>query len=197
MKRLEIKINREPISATIPFAWEVELLTETNHIDKIQECSGTTEYNTQRILTEDTGFNENNIKSEIISVLENNFEAFDQLYQFSHWNKLSTVHEWYDYNIREQVTYNRDAPEFNMGEHVDNRVVFGAMIINLEDNDTNGTSFPHLNYTVPGEKNKGVFFLNHDLTKHKITHTGTKDRYTLATLLYLKQLTGPEAEREG
>ncbi len=50
MKKLEIKINHEPISTTIPFAWEVELLTETNHIDKIQECSGTTEYNNKKEL---------------------------------------------------------------------------------------------------------------------------------------------------
>lgn len=200
MKKLEIKINHEPISKAEPFAWEVELLTETDHINKIQEHLDldldTTDYNTRRIVTKDIGFDENNIKLEIISVLEHNFEAFDQLYQFSHWNTLRSVHKWYEYNIHEQVTYNRDAAGFRMGEHVDNRIVFGAMIINLEDNDTKGTSFPYLNYTLSGEKNKGVFFLNHDVTKHEIWHTGRKDRYTLSTVLYLKQLTGTEIEIE-
>ena len=55
MKRLEIKINREPISATIPFAWEVELLTETNHIDLLEQMTVTQTYyrtkNRQRIKT--------------------------------------------------------------------------------------------------------------------------------------------------
>lgn len=180
---MQIKIDHIPLSTNSPFLWEVELLSDMDHLSHEYLVSG---YDSKRSMA---AYNNrsHNIRDQVVSCLEHNFKSFDTLYQFSHWGSFETVADWYDHNIIEQTTFNKDSPGFNMGIHIDNRVVFGVIILNLEQNGC-GTNFPEAGVTMSGDKNKGIFFLNHVLNRHEIIHNGSQDRYTLATLLYLRQL---------
>ena len=82
-----------------------------------------------------------------------------------------------------------DKPGFNMSEHIDNRYVLGVLIINLQDNPIgSGTYFTDLNWGGPVKKGTGVFFLNHNNTKHNIKQPGPEDRFILYQVLTLDNL---------
>jgi len=179
---MEIKINCNPVNEGSPFLWEVELLSETDYLNQ------TYDQVTEKRAMFTPIFKSNNIDSEVINCLNDNIDGFDQLYQYRFWKVFDTVKEWYDYNISKQISFNKDTSGMIMLPHVDNRVVFGTMIINLQDNGC-GTNFPQFEYTMSQYKNKGVFFLNHDITQHEIHHLEPYDRYTFAITFYLKQLT--------
>ena len=82
-----------------------------------------------------------------------------------------------------------DKPGFKMGDHIDNRYVIGVLIINLKDNPIgSGTYFTELNYGGPTKKGTGLFFLNHDNTKHNIVQPGPEDRLIAYQTLTLDDL---------
>lgn len=183
---MEIKIHR-PISSVAPTAWTAELNTDLKHLNYHYRC---VDYDDRRFITDNLSF-KHNIKSQVVACIEKYSFAFEEMYMFSHWNVFDSIGEWYDHHIVEQITFNKDKPGFNMDPHLDNRCVFGVIIINLEENET-GTYFPKLNYQDAGIKNRGIFFFNHNLNRHAIDHSGTKDRYTMQILLYLKHLIGKQ-----
>ena len=70
-----------------------------------------------------------------------------------------------------------DNPGFDMAPHIDNRGVFGVLIINLINNPIgSGTRFIDMNYEGPVEKHTGVFMLNNWNTRHAITNPGPDKR---------------------
>ena len=84
----------------------------------------------------------------------------------------------------------RDNTTFNLESHVDNRFVFGNILINLNDNID--STFFYKNhqdreviYKAPKNKGKGVFFLNSEETFHSIKVTQTDTRYMMFAQFFL------------
>lgn len=95
---------------------------------------------------------------------------------------------WYrdiDYYVdcaKTVTVINYDAPGFATSLHCDNNHIILQMIVNLTDNDTGTELFditsPEPYYTMTGQRNKGIMFLNGAGTLHNIRNIN-KDRYTL------------------
>ena len=85
--------------------------------------------------------------------------------------------DWGTGELSTQIIY--DSKEFYMDSHIDNRMVVGVMIVNLQDNPENsGTNFhgdPHTKkhwYSGLTRRNTGVFFLNNWNTWHSVQNNG-------------------------
>lgn len=81
------------------------------------------------------------------------------------------------------VEYVRDDPGHQLDVHLDNRLLFGTMIMNLADNDQCHTSY-HITkdskepiYVGPSAKGTAVFHINTHTTYHGSVNTSTKYRY--------------------
>ena len=71
----------------------------------------------------------------------------------------------------------QDEEGFDMAPHVDNRGVFGVLIINLKDNPLlSGTHFTTMKWMGPTKKDTGVFMLNNWNTQHGINNPGPGNR---------------------
>jgi hypothetical protein len=103
--------------------------------------------------------------------------------EYSHFRQY-----WYnnvEYYIQHCHTHGiiyHDEPGFKMNIHLDNRHIMLQLIINLADNDA-GTELYDITsaepyYTLTGEKNKGIMFLNGPGALHRIRNIN-KDRYIL------------------
>ena len=90
--------------------------------------------------------------------------------------------DYYVNSTKTATVINYDAPGFAMGTHCDNNHIMLQMIVNLTDNDTGTELFditsPDPYYTMTGQRNKGIMFLNGAGTLHSIRNIN-KDRYTL------------------
>jgi len=86
-----------------------------------------------------------------------------------------------------QAEYVRDDPGYDMGKHLDNRIMFGTLIINLADNDKSHTRYydgknsEEPIYNGPSTKGTGVFHIN----THKVYHDGVNkgDGYRYITII--------------
>jgi len=96
--------------------------------------------------------------------------------------------DYYVNSTRTITVINYDAPGFAMGTHCDNNHIILQMIINLTDNDTGTELFditsPDPYYTMTGQRNKGIIFLNGAGTLHSIRNIN-KDRYTLYSAIMI------------
>ena len=183
---MKLRINSTPLNTDSAFAWPVELITPPEYNpEDLQLPHYSTSAEHQRQIA--TSHSEHNLRKEIVKCLTANQTQFEQLYQYSFWNQFDSISEWYDHHITEQITVVQDQPGYSMAQHVDNRVVFGAIICNLTDNPP-GTEFPTWGYQLPGDRNTGVFYLNHTENLHSISVTGDTPRLTVQILLYLTQL---------
>ena len=90
--------------------------------------------------------------------------------------------DYYIHNTKTQATVNYDTPGFAMATHCDNNHVVMQLIINLTDNNTGTEMFdiisPDPYYTMTGQQNKGIIFLNGAGALHTVRNVN-KDRYTL------------------
>ena len=90
--------------------------------------------------------------------------------------------DYYVNSTKTATVINYDAPGFAMGTHCDNNHIMLQMIVNLTDNDTGTELFDITSldpyYTMTGQRNKGIMFLNGAGTLHNIRNIN-KDRYTL------------------
>lgn len=96
-----------------------------------------------------------------------------------------------DYYINSTYTetvINHDKPGFSMVLHGDNNHIVLQSIINLTDNDSVtdlvDVTSPDPYYTMTGEKNKGIMFLNGSGTLHQVRNIN-KDRYTLYSAIMI------------
>jgi hypothetical protein len=94
-------------------------------------------------------------------------------------------HKGLDYYVnyaRTTTIINHDTPGFAMTPHCDNNHIMLQMIVNLTGSDTGTELFditsPDPYYTMTGQRNKGIMFLNGAGTLHNIRNIN-KDRYTL------------------
>jgi hypothetical protein len=90
--------------------------------------------------------------------------------------------DYYVDSAKTATVINYDMPGFAMTPHCDNNHIMLQLIINLTDNDT-GTEMlditsPDSYYTMTGQRNKGIMFLNGAGTLHTVRNIN-KDRYTL------------------
>lgn len=96
--------------------------------------------------------------------------------------------DYYVNSTRTATVINHDAPGFAMGTHCDNNHIILQMIVNLTDNDTGTELFditsPDPYYTMTGQRNKGIIFLNGAGTLHSIRNIN-KDRYTLYSAIVI------------
>lgn len=95
------------------------------------------------------------------------------------WNQST---EYYIKHCHTVGVIHHDEPGFEMNIHLDNKHIMLQLIINLADNDS-GTELYDITsaepyYTVTGEKNKGILFLNGPGALHRIRNIN-KDRYIL------------------
>ena len=84
----------------------------------------------------------------------------------------------------------RDNTTFELVPHVDNRFVFGNILINLSDNIDSTFFYRNFQdkeviYKAPNKKGKGVFFINSEETFHSIEVTQIDTRYILFGQLFL------------
>jgi hypothetical protein len=90
--------------------------------------------------------------------------------------------DYYVNSTKTVTVINHDAPGFAMDTHCDNNHIILQMIVNLTDNDTGTELFDITSsepyYTMTGQRNKGIMFLNGAGTLHNIRNIN-KDRYTL------------------
>jgi hypothetical protein len=108
------------------------------------------------------------------------------------YNEYSIEYLWFD-RLRkfaispliEHTTIICDRSGLNIGPHLDNRNMFGIMILNIVDNPPNtGTEFSkdengNVLYTSPTQKKAGCFFINTHETWHSIKNMSDKNRYIL------------------
>jgi hypothetical protein len=90
--------------------------------------------------------------------------------------------DYYINNTRTATTINYDMPGFATSLHCDNNHIILQLIVNLTDNDTGTELFditsPDSYYTMTGQRNKGIIFLNGAGSLHTVRNI-KKDRYTL------------------
>jgi hypothetical protein len=107
----------------------------------------------------------------------------------NYFNKL-----WYrdlDYYVnstKTETVINHDTPGFAMIPHCDNNHIILQLIVNLIDNDTGTELFditsPDPYYTMTGQRNKGIMFLNGAGALHSIRNIN-KHRYTLYSAIMI------------
>ena len=107
----------------------------------------------------------------------------------AYFRKLWHKERDYYVNSTETVTViNHDAPGFSMSIHGDNNHIILQMIVNLIDNDTGTELFDVTSsdpyYTMTGQRNKGIMFLNSAGALHSIRNIN-KDRYTLYSAIII------------
>jgi hypothetical protein len=84
-----------------------------------------------------------------------------------------------------------DKPGYNMGWHLDHRLIFANGILNVTDNESN-TEFSNsedgaISHTMSGTANIGTFWLSTEKSWHKVTEI-TRDRYVIAFSLSFYEL---------
>jgi hypothetical protein len=96
--------------------------------------------------------------------------------------------DYYVNSTRSATVINYDAPGFAMGTHCDNNHIMLQLIVNLTDNDSGTELFDITSsepyYTMTGQRNKGIMFLNGAGTLHTIRNIN-KDRYTLYSAIMI------------
>lgn len=85
----------------------------------------------------------------------------------------------------------KDKEGFKMSPHIDNRFIFGVLIINLQDNPIrSGTYFTDLEYGGPTQKGTGIFMLNNWNTRHSISNLGPGTRTVGYQTIHIRQING-------
>ena len=96
-------------------------------------------------------------------------EKFLRLWPF---RSADTHLEWFNQSLNGGGGINFDMKGFSLHKHVDNRFIFGNIIINLEDNEDNTTFWnsngQEMTYKASGEKGMGTLFINCEHTLHQI-----------------------------
>jgi hypothetical protein len=88
------------------------------------------------------------------------------------------------------VEYVRDDPGYDMGKHLDNRLMFGTLIINLADNNKSHTRYydgensRESIYNGPSSKGTGAFHINTRKVYHDGVNKGDGYRY-IALINYM------------
>jgi hypothetical protein len=90
--------------------------------------------------------------------------------------------DYYINNTQTQAAINYDMAGFETTTHCDNNHIMLQLIVNLTDNNTGTELFdissPDPYYTMTGQQNKGIIFLNSAGALHTVRNIN-KDRYTL------------------
>jgi hypothetical protein len=96
--------------------------------------------------------------------------------------------DYYINTTQSATVINYDAPGFAMGAHCDNNHIVLQMIVNLTDNDSGTELFDITSdqpyYTMTGQRNKGIMFLNGAGALHNIRNIN-KHRYTLYSAIMI------------
>ena len=108
------------------------------------------------------------------------------------WPNKFNMFDWGTGEDSVQIIHDRTG--FHMGPHIDNRMVVGVMIVNLQDNpEGSGTNFhvdrntPEHWYSGPTRRNTGIFFLNNWNTWHSIQNNG-HDRLICYDIMHLGEM---------
>jgi hypothetical protein len=120
----------------------------------------------------------------------NNIQAFNEYMKTTGYAAYSINYLWFNSLHKfevptsiESINILCDKPEWQMSMHLDNRNLFGVMILNLVDNPENtGTMFARYHnsdivYTSPTKKNSGIFFMNTSEMWHAIKNMSDSNRY--------------------
>jgi len=173
--------------------WEVELVDAPDCWDELQRTDvWHTAPATQGMKRHScyTGHHGSDLLNQLGSLPARHQEEFiraaeqvdiDSGYRYLHQSWCQDI-EYYIQHCHTFGVIYHDEPGFKMNVHLDNSHIMLQLIVNLTDNDS-GTELYDINnakpyYTLTGEKNKGIMFVNGPGALHSIGNIN-KDRYIL------------------
>jgi len=162
-KRQIIEVYNVPEDEKTPFMKEIEQLTEKQNIIKILQ-----------------------------EIFNQNSEIIYRNYPFDR-SKYINFSSYLEKQIQVDPYLVKDAEEYELPNHVDNRFTFGNIIINLVSNKSTTSFYKEIDslepwYTSPQEQGKGTLFLNTENSVHNIKVTQKEPRYILMVKLLLTNL---------
>ena len=195
---MKIKINKNKVYKDFPI-WEVNLMNfDYSTLDNLEWESINTnlyESKTRSIINipEDNTVN-NNLLSELDELFSES-SNFNKLYQNYPYDKekYKLPSDYFKKYLGIGFSLIKDNTTFNLQPHVDNRFVFGNILINL-NNNIDSTFFyknyqdKEVVYKAPQNRGEGVFFINSEETFHSIDITQTDTRYMMFVQLLLNIL---------
>ena len=192
---MKIYINTNKVYKNYPI-WEVDLTDfDYSTLDNLEwKSMNTNLYESERRsmirLPENYKIN-NHLFKELDNLFSepSNLQKLYQNYPYDK-EKYKSPSDYLKTYLTIGFTLIRDNTTFSLESHVDNRFVFGNILINLNDNID--STFFYKNhqdreviYKAPKKKGKGVFFLNSEETFHSIKVTQTDTRYMMFAQFFL------------
>lgn len=133
-----------------------------------------------------------NFTEDMKHIWSNNIQVFNDYMKTKGYSDYSMEYIWFDRLLKsnvsplvEHIYMLCDKPGWDMGMHLDNRNIFGVLILNLVDNPPGtGTQFARYHdsdivYSGLTKKSSGVFFMNTSETWHAIKNMSDKNRYIM------------------
>jgi GTPase Era involved in 16S rRNA processing len=132
---------------------------------------------------------------------ENLYKIIDELYESNKFwfamswvfnrKKYGSMYEFLKDNTFIAKTIFMDTPGWHLPAHFDNRLTFGNLIINLDDNPISTKFHDYRNnneliYQSPKEKGTGVIFFNTENSCHSYINDTNQNRYVLLIAIILK-----------
>jgi hypothetical protein len=131
-----------------------------------------------------------NLYKIINDLYESNKFWFGMSWVFNQ-KKYGSMYDFVKDNTFIAKTIFMDTPGWNLPPHFDNRLTFGNLIINLDNNPVS-TKFHdyrynnELIYESPKEKGTGTLFLNHENGLHSYINDTNQNRYVMVVTMILK-----------
>jgi hypothetical protein len=132
---------------------------------------------------------------------ENLYKILDELYESNKFwfgmswtfnrDKYPTMYDFVKNNLIMAKTIFMDTPGWDLPPHFDNRLTFGNLIVNLDDNPISTKFHDYRNdgkliYESPKEKGTGTLFLNHENGLHSYINDTNQNRYVMVVTMILK-----------
>ena len=135
-------------------------------------------------------FSDENLYKMIDELYESNKFWFGMSWTFKR-DEYPTMYDFVKDNILMAKTIFMDTPGWELRPHFDNRLTFGNLILNLDDNPISTKFHDYRNnekiiYESLTEKGTGTLFLNHENGMHSYMNSTTQNRYVLVITMVLK-----------
>jgi hypothetical protein len=135
-------------------------------------------------------FSDENIYKIIDELYESNKYWFAMSWTFNR-KKYASMYDFMKDNTFIAKTIFMDTPGWDLPAHFDNRLTFGNLIVNLDDNPISTKFHDYRNnneliYQSPKEKGTGVFFFNTENGCHSYINDTNQNRYVMLIAIILK-----------
>jgi len=135
-------------------------------------------------------FSDENLYKILDELYESNKLWFGMSWRFNR-EKYPTMYDFVKDNLLMAKNIFMDTPGWNLPPHFDNRLTFGNLIVNLDDNPISTKFHDYRNckkiiYESLIEKRTGTLFLNHENGMHSYINSTTQNRYVMVVTMMLK-----------